>query len=51
MSTRQTLPSWKKLSQLAKDKKSQHMNTLFAEDSQRFDKFSIELPTSLRKNI
>ena len=47
MSARQELPSWKKLNQLAKDKKSQHMNTLFAEDSQRFDKFSIELPRLL----
>ena len=47
MSARQTLSSWKKLNQLAKDKKSQHMNTLFAEDSQRFDKFSIELPKLL----
>ncbi len=47
MSARQALSSWKKLSQLAKDKKSQHMNTLFAEDSQRFDKFSIELPRLL----
>jgi glucose-6-phosphate isomerase len=47
MSSRQALSSWKKLSQLAKDKKSQHMNTLFAQDSQRFDKFSIELPRLL----
>ena len=47
MPTRQTLSSWKILNQLAKDKKIQHMNTLFAEDSQRFDKFSIELPRLL----
>jgi len=47
MSARQALSSWKKLNILAKDKKSQHMNTLFAEDSQRFDKFSIELPRLL----
>jgi len=47
MSNRQALSSWKKLQQLAKVKKSQHMNTLFAEDSQRFDKFSIELPRLL----
>jgi glucose-6-phosphate isomerase len=47
MSARQKLLSWKKLNQLAKDKKSQHLNTLFANDSQRFDKFSIELPRLL----
>jgi glucose-6-phosphate isomerase len=47
MSDRQTLPSWKKLQQLALDKKSQHMNTLFANDSERFKKFSIELPNLL----
>ena len=47
MLARQTLASWKKLNQLALDKKSQHMNTLFAEDSKRFDKFSIELPRLL----
>lgn len=47
MSARQELSSWKKLNLLAKDKKTQHMNTLFAEDSQRFDKFSIELPRLL----
>jgi len=47
MSSRQTLASWKKLQQLAHDKKSQHMNTLFAQDSERFNKFSIELPNML----
>ena len=47
MSDRQTLASWKKLQQLALDKKSQHMNTLFANDSERFEKFSIELPNLL----
>jgi glucose-6-phosphate isomerase len=47
MSTRQHLASWKKLQQLAKDKQSQHMNTLFAQDNQRFEKFSIELPNLL----
>ncbi len=47
MSSRQTLASWKKLQLLAKDKKSQHMNTLFAQDSERFNKFSIELPNML----
>jgi len=47
MSSRQTLNSWKKLTQLAEKNKSQHMNDLFAEDEQRFDKFSIELPRLL----
>ena len=47
MSDRQTLSSWKKLQQLAQDKKSQHMNTLFANDVKRFEKFSIELPNML----
>ncbi len=47
MSDRQTLASWKKLQQLAQDKKSQHMNTLFANDLKRFEKFSIELPNML----
>ncbi len=47
MSERQTLPSWQKLTQLAQQKKSQHMNTLFAQDSERFNKFSVELPKLL----
>ena len=47
MSARKTLPSWKKLNQLAKDKKTQHLNTLFSNDSKRFDRFSIELPRLL----
>ena len=47
MSDRQTLASWKKLQQLAQDKKAQHMNTLFANDDKRFEKFSIELPNML----
>jgi glucose-6-phosphate isomerase len=47
MSSRQTLNSWKKLTQLAEKNKSRHMNNLFAEDEQRFDKFSIELPRLL----
>ncbi len=44
MCNRQALSSWKKLQQLAETKKTQHMNVLFAEDSERFNKFSIELP-------
>jgi glucose-6-phosphate isomerase len=47
MSDRQTLASWKRLEQLAQDKKSQHMNILFANDIKRFEKFSIELPNML----
>ena len=47
MSDRQTLPSWKKLTQLAADKKSTHMKNLFAEDGERFNKFSIKLPRLL----
>jgi glucose-6-phosphate isomerase len=47
MSDRQILTSWKKLEQLAQDKKLQHMNTLFANDDKRFEKFSIELPNML----
>jgi len=47
MSSRQSLNSWKKLSQLAANKKSQHMNDLFSEDDKRFEKFSIELPKML----
>ncbi|MEI6895361.1 MAG: glucose-6-phosphate isomerase [Colwellia sp.] len=47
MSSRQTLASWKNLQRLAQEKKSQHMNTLFAQDSERFNKFSIELPNML----
>ena len=47
MSSRQSLSSWKKLSKLALEKKSQHMNDLFLQDSDRFKKFSIELPKML----
>lgn len=47
MTERQTLASWKKLVQLAQEKKSQHMNVLFAQDSERFTKFSVELPKML----
>jgi len=44
MSNRQALSSWKLLQQLAKLKKNQHMNDLFAQDNARFEKFSIKLP-------
>jgi glucose-6-phosphate isomerase len=47
MSSRQSLNSWIKLQALAKTKKSEHMNDLFAQDSERFNKFSVELPKLL----
>ncbi len=47
MSSRQLLPSWKKLARHADDMKLQHMNDLFTSDENRFDKFSIELPNML----
>jgi len=47
MSSRQRLSSWKHLEKLATSKKQKHMNDLFAEDVQRFDKFSIKLPNLL----
>jgi glucose-6-phosphate isomerase len=47
MPDRRILTSWKKLEQLAQNKKHQHMNTLFANDDKRFEKFSIELPHML----
>ena len=43
MQARPSLPSWQKLTRLAGEKKHQHMNELFAKDSERFDKFSLEL--------
>jgi len=47
MANRQQLSSWKQLEKLATSKKKKHMNDLFAEDEQRFDKFSIKLPNLL----
>lgn len=47
MSSRQSLSSWKKLVNHAQEMKSQHMNDLFREDKNRFEKFSIELPNML----
>ena len=47
MPSRQALSSWKNLAQIAERKKSQHMKSLFAQDEQRFEKFSIELPRLL----
>ena len=54
MTSRTELSSWKKLQDLAKSMKKQHMNDLFFQDSERFNKFSIELPSMLldySKNI
>ncbi len=47
MNNRTSLNSWQALVEHAKAMKSQHMNDLFAQDQQRFDKFSIELPSLL----
>lgn len=44
MSSRKSLASWKALEAHAKDMKSRHLKELFAQDSQRFDKFSRQLP-------
>ena len=54
MTTRIHLSSWKALTEHAKDMKTRHMNYLFSADNQRFEKFSIQLPTLLldySKNI
>ncbi|MCJ8319961.1 MAG: glucose-6-phosphate isomerase [Colwellia sp.] len=45
--SRTSLPSWKALLNHAEKTKQSHLNQLFAEDSQRFNKFSIKLPTLL----
>jgi len=47
MTARTSLASWQALSAHAKQMKEQHMNDLFAQDAQRFDKFSIQLPSLL----
>ncbi|MDP2559715.1 glucose-6-phosphate isomerase [Psychrobium sp. 1_MG-2023] len=44
MNSRQELPSWQFLVEHAQQMKKQHLNDLFANDVQRFDKFSIKLP-------
>lgn len=46
-SSRTLLPSWKKLVSHAEEMKQQHMVDLFANDSERFSKFSIKTPTFL----
>ena len=47
MSKRTQLVSWQSLVEHAKIMKTHHMNDLFNQDSNRFDKFSIELPHML----
>jgi len=47
MQSRESLPSWQQLTQHANTIRKQHMKQLFAEDKQRFNKFSIELPSML----
>tara|TARA_B100000809_G_scaffold264570_1_gene320765 strand:+ start:1753 stop:3399 length:1647 start_codon:yes stop_codon:yes gene_type:complete len=44
MSSRKSLASWKALEAHAKDMKPRHLKELFAQDAQRFDKFSRQLP-------
>ncbi|WP_286263215.1 glucose-6-phosphate isomerase [Thalassotalea atypica] len=54
MASRNTLASWQKLNELAQRMKHTHMNDLFSHDNNRFDKFSLELPSLLldySKNI
>ncbi|HTF98309.1 MAG TPA: glucose-6-phosphate isomerase [Cellvibrio sp.] len=41
------LSTWKALSTHAAQMKTQHMKTLFAADDERFDKFSLQLPSLL----
>ncbi|MDO6446399.1 glucose-6-phosphate isomerase [Colwellia sp. 1_MG-2023] len=47
MQSREQLNSWQQLTQHAQLMKNQHMKDLFAQDSQRFSKFSIKLPSIL----
>ena len=47
MQSREKLESWQKLTEHAQLMKHQHMKGLFSKDSQRFDKFSIKLPSIL----
>jgi len=44
MTSRTSLPSWQKLNVHAEEMKQQHMVDLFANDSERFSKFSIKAP-------
>ncbi|KGJ92093.1 hypothetical protein [Thalassotalea sp. ND16A] len=47
MTSRTSLSSWQTLLAHAEDSKQVHLNELFANDSERFDKFSIKLPNLL----
>jgi glucose-6-phosphate isomerase len=47
MNTRASLTSWQELTDHVKHMKQRHMNDLFADDDDRFYKFSIELPSLL----
>jgi glucose-6-phosphate isomerase len=47
MTDRTLLPSWKHLQQHAEVMQASHMNELFSQDNQRFDRFSINLPRLL----
>ncbi len=47
MTDRTLLPSWQQLQQHAEGMQACHMNELFQEDSQRFDRFSVNLPRLL----
>ncbi|WDE11368.1 glucose-6-phosphate isomerase [Thalassomonas haliotis] len=47
MTARTSLASWQALTAHAQQMKQQHMNDLFAADNQRFNKFSIQLPSLL----
>ena len=47
MTSRESLPSWLQLQKHSETMKNQHMNTLFAADSNRFNDFSIKLPSML----
>lgn len=47
VSKRTSLASWQALVEHANEMKTQHMNDLFSQDSERFSKFSIQLPSLL----
>lgn len=47
MASRTSLPSWQKLVSHAQEMKQQHMVDLFANDSERFSKYSIKTPAFL----
>ncbi|WOH36265.1 glucose-6-phosphate isomerase [Thalassotalea fonticola] len=47
MTTRAAMKSWQSLQSHAQQMKQHHMNELFTNDDQRFDKFSVQLPSML----